>query len=443
MEMIFFDSNIDINAVKQAGRRVGLGFLPLMLVLLLTLSLPKQGYSQTFNPLISFSVESCTLDAALEKLFAEYELNVAFSKAEMSKIRIEKYTCSYKSVDDVLTDLLKGTDYGYKRIGKQYVIKKNQQLANDLDAIVTPPAETSVEVTKPKPDVVVSKTGDTIRVFDTLRIIRTVMRYDTIVEVKHEVRTDTVYEVKYEQIPLPAFRGDGWFIMPSVSLGAPLLKHSQPVPEIENGSMEVLPSSAFGIGLDAGYKYNRLSVGASLSYRSMRYRFMLEQTVFGGDYHVSDTLDSYYTIHPTGDTTYHYILDSTYIPETTTHHAYRDVNRLDYLTVGLFAAFDFVRLERFRAFVKAGLSIDFLTKSSGSFVADESPFHQPIDKSLVEPVRFSYYGGLGVAFKIGNQVELVPEAHYRVTSGTLYRADYPFDIRLRSFDFRLGLTYYF
>ena len=100
--------------------------LPLFLLLFLAITLPQRSLAQSFNPLISFSVESCTLDKALEKLFADYELNVAFSKAELSKIRIESYSCSYKSVEEVLTDLLKGTDYGFKRIGKQYVIKKNQ-----------------------------------------------------------------------------------------------------------------------------------------------------------------------------------------------------------------------------------------------------------------------------------------------------------------------------
>ena len=195
--------------------------------------------------------------------------------------------------------------------------------------------------------------------------------------------------------------------------------------------------------MDGGYKFNRLSGGLSLAYRSVRYRFLLENTTFGGDYYVSDTLDTYYTVHPAGDTAYFYILDSTYVPLTTTHYAYRDVNRLDYLTVGVFASYDFVRLEHFRAFVKAGFSFDFLVGYGGSLNADELPYHAPIEKSQVEPFRFSYYGGLGAAFNIANRVELVPEVCYRVTSGLLYRADFPFDMKMSAVDFRLGLTYYF
>ena len=95
---------------------MALRLLPILFLIFFSFTLPKNGLAQSFNPLISFSVESCSLDKALEKLFAEYELNVAFSKAELSKIHIKKYSCSYKSVEEVLTDLLKGTDYGFKRI---------------------------------------------------------------------------------------------------------------------------------------------------------------------------------------------------------------------------------------------------------------------------------------------------------------------------------------
>ena len=441
--MIFHNLNIDFE--KLRNKRQLLRLLPLFFLFLFAFAVPQNGCSQSFNPLISFSVESCTLDKALEKLFAEYELNVAFSKAEMSKIHIEKYSCSYKSVEEVLTDLLKGTDYGFKKIGKQYVIRKNQLLTNDSSAVITPPAEQQTEIIEPEQDIVLSKTGDTIHIIDTLRIIRTVMRYDTVVEVKHEVRTDTVYEVKYTgwQIPWPQFKDNGWFITPSLTLSSTQLRHVNDSPQLENGSLSLTPSSAFAIGLDGGYKLDRLSVGMSLSYRSMRYRFLLEKTDVWGDFYVCDTLDTYYTVHPAGDTAYYFVLDSTYMPLVTTNYAYRDVNRLDYLTVGLFATYDFIKLEHFRAFAKLGASLDFVVGYTGSLNANESPYHAPIEKSQVEPCRFSYYGGLGVAFKIVNRIELVPEMHYRVTNGSLYRADFPFDLKMRALDFRLGLTYYF
>lgn len=435
--------DIIISSCRQNGRKNGLRWLPLWLLFVMAIALPQHSYSQSFNPLISFTVESCTLDQALEKLFADYELNVAFSKAELSKIRIEGYSCSYKSVEEVLTDLLKGTDYGFKKIGKQYVIRKNLQLANDPEATLTPAVDPRAEGIHLKRDTLACKTGDTIRIIDSVHIIRTVMRYDTVV--KHEVRNDTVYKVKYQgwQIPWPKFRNNGWFITPSLNMSSAQFEHESAWPEPENGSVGVTPSLAYGLGLDGGYKYNRLSVGTNISYRSVRYRFLLEQTVYSGDYYVNDTLDTYYVVHPAGDTTYQYIMDSTYFPLTTTHYAYRDLNRLDYLTVGIFATFDFVKWEHFRAFVKAGASVDILVGQAGSLNANESPFHTPIATEQVEPNRLSYFGGLGLAWKVANRIEVVPEVHYHVTNGPLYRADFPFDMRMRMWNFRLGMTYYF
>ena len=411
----------------------------------------KPAFSQSFNPLISFSVESCSLDVALEKLFAEYELNVAFSKAELSKIRIEQYSCSYKSVEEVLTDLLKGTDYGFKKIGKQYVIRKNLVVEPENEPetpevleMPTPPVKPK-EVKKHKTDTVVNKTADTVRIFDTMQIIRTVMRYDTVVKVERIEKTDTVYSVKYRGLSInwPEFKDNGWFISPSLTYGFPGLKYEDKV-LADSGSIRLVPISAFGIGVEAGQKSNRLTLGMSLAYRNVKYRFSLEQTVFDGDYYVNDTLDTYYVVHPTsGDTAYYYVLDSLYVPLETTHYSYRDVNRLDYLSLGVFASFDIWKREHFRMFVKAGMSADFLLACSGSYNSVEHPFHNAISTGQAAPVKFSYHVGMGAAFKVVKQLELVPEVTYRKTLGSVYATDFPFDLQIRLWELKLGLTYYF
>ena len=421
-----------------------------MAILMLALLgfVPLQSYGQTFNPLISFSVASCTLDVALEKLFAEYELNVAFSKAELSKIRIENYSCSYKSVEEVLADLLKGTDYGFKRIGKQYVVRKNQLLEpkEEENTAVNPVGNTvEQETVVHKLDTVFTKTADTIRLYDTLQIIRTVMRYDTVVRTERVVETDTVYKTRYKglEIHWPKFKDNGWFIAPSLGYGFARYDYHDKMHD-GDGAISIMPNSDACLGVDGGYKHDRLSVGMSLSYRSIRYRFLLEQTVLDGDYYVNDTLDTYFVVYPVGgDTTYHYILDSTYVPLVTTHYSYRDINHLDYLSLGVFASFDFLKRNPYRMFVKAGVSADVLLSAAGSCYNTVAPFHAPIGREQAEPVRFSYFGAVGAAFKLVNRVELVPELYYRGTSGSLYHSDFPMEVRMRLWEFRLGLTYYF
>ena len=414
----------------------------IFVLLLLAFIWPQKAFSQPLNPLISFSVESCNLDEALEKLFAEYELNVAFSKAELSKIRIEGYSCSYKSVEEVLSDLLRGTDYGFKKVGKQYVIRKNLPIIPEKPDIQEPEIAPQEDIIVHKTETVVKKTADTILVIDTVQLIRTVMRYDTVVEVRHEVQHDTVYTLKYKgvEFPWPSFRDNGWFITPALEISSLGLKFEAP----ETGNpMEMVPISAYGLGLDAGYKHQRMGIGMLLAYKSLKYNISFDQSVTEGDYYVNDTLDTYYVVHPGGDTTYQYILDSTYIPLTTTNFAFRDVNQLDYLSLGLFASLDFLKFEYFRMFVKAGVSADFLLSCSGSYFVSETPYQQEVSTLQAESMRWSYFGGLGLGFKAGNHFEVVPEVRYRGVIGSPYRTDSPLNMRLHFLDFRLGLTYYF
>lgn len=413
----------------------------ILFVLALILSFCQKVYAQPLNPLISFSVESCTLNEALEKLFAEYKLNLVFSKAELSKIRIESYSCSYKSVEEVLSDLLKGTDYSFKKVGKQYVVRRAQQFVPISPDVQEPIAQDPVTVPLEekilvKTDTIFASAADTIRIIDTVRIIRTVMRYDTVVQV--ETYHDTVYTVKYKGVafPWPSFLDNGWFVSPALTVSSMALKY-------DSLDFEVAPISAFCVGVDGGYKFNRLSLGMSLSYKSLKHNFSFDRSLSEGDCYINDTLDTYYVVHPSGDTTFQYILDSTYIPLTTTNFAYRDINQFDYLSVGVYAAFDAVKLNYFRVFVKAGFSADILISCSGSHILNEAPYHEALTKQHVEKLRWSYFGGLGMGLKVGNHFELVPEVRYRQMVGSLYHPDMLMDLRPHWWDFRVGLTYYF
>lgn len=404
---------------------------------------PQEAEAQNFDPLISFTVESCSLDVALEKLLAEYDINVAFSKAELSNIRIEKYSCSYKSAEEVLADLLKGTNYGYKKIGMQYVIRKNKT----IDPRKNEQNEPINEIKKHKTETIMSKAGDTIRVFDTMQVIRTVMRYDTIIRYDSIVRVDTVFDIKYKgyEIKWPKFKNNGWYVSPSLTYGFAFIDQKiDPTFTNENISINLLPSSDFTVGLDGGYKKNRVSFGINLSYNTLRYRFQLDETIFSGNYYVNDTLDTYFVIHPNlDDTTYYYIIDSTYVPLETTTNSFRDINRHDYFGIGAFATFDIVRNAHFRLFAKAQATIGFLTYAEGSTIKEGQMIGNSLTSNDLKPAKFSYQIGLGGAWKVANRIELIPEIYYMKNAGVLFLDDSPINMQTRFFKLKLGLTYYF
>ena len=411
---------------------------------------PQSAQAQVVNPSISFSVGSCTLDVALEKLFADYEVKVAFSKAELSLVEIPAYSCSYKPLDDVLHDLLRDTGFGYKKIGRQYVIKKIPAFEPIRPSDQTDPA-VPPQVENHKIDTVLNRRADTLRIYDTLFVTRILLRRDTVTQIKTVGEHDTTYIRKRNPLAFnwPSFRSNGWFLNLSYLHEWGRFSKSLAMSDYAELYERHLASgndrnAVDGIAAEVGRKSHRLSYGISLSYRALRYDFAFDKTVLEGDYYVNDTLDSYYVVNPfIGDTSYYYILDSLYVPLVTNHYAVRDVNRLDYLGVGAFFSFDFLSFEYFRMFVKAGISVDFLLNASGTTFALEAPFQTAILREQAAPVKCNYYGGLGAALKVGQRLELVPEVRYHGCMGSLYRDNYPIRLQTHSVELKLGLTYYF
>ena len=434
---------------NQIGRKK---IMVLLSLFLFSLVMPQKSFSQVIDPVISFSVESCTLDVALEKLFAEYDVNVAFSKAELSRVHIPAYSCSYKPIDEVLRDLLNGTDYGLKKIGRQYVIKKMPTFVPEYPENHTNDPAVPAVVENHKIDTVLNRSTDTLRIFDTLFVTRILIQRDTVVKQKTVIEHDTAFIRKRNPIAFnwPSFRDNGRFVNLSYDHAWGNLKQSLNSPDFKelyilyNQSVDLSHVATDGIKAEAGYKQNRLSYGLALSYRSLHYRFAMDRTVTEGDYFVNDTLDAYYVVNQvSGDTSFCYVLDSVYVPLESHDFSCREDNRLNYLCVGGFCSYDLFAAEYFRLFVKAEISIGFLLNARGSMFSMDKPFYTNDLTKYAETVKYNYLLGIGAALKAGERLELVPELAYRRYVGSLYKTDYPISLKTQSFVLKLGLTYYF
>lgn len=437
---------------NQKGKKRHLALIGALSFLFFSLMMPQKSFSQVIDPVISFSVETCSLDVALEKLFAEYDVNVAFSKAELSQVHIQAYSCSYKPVEEVLRDLLKGTDYGFRKIGRQYVIKKMPTFVPVYPENHTnDPAVPSV-VENHKVDTVLNRRADTLRIFDTLFVTRILIQRDTVVKQKTVVEHDTTFIRKRNPIAFnwPSFRDNGWFVNLSYEHAWGNLKQGLKNPDFDelynlyNQSVDLSKVAMNGVTAETGCKQNRLSYGMTLSYRSLHYRFAMDRTVTEGNYFVNDTLDTYYVVNQvSGDTSFCYVLDSVYVPLESHDFSCREDNRLNYLGIGGFCSYDLFAAEYFRLFVKAGISIDFLLNARGSMFSMDKPFYTNDLNKYAETVKFSYSLGIGAALKVGERLELVPELDYRRHVGSLYKTDYPISLKMQSVVLKLGLTYYF
>lgn len=424
----------------------------LLLLGVLGMSTPKKSYSQVIDPVISFSIGSCTLDVALEKLFAEYDVNVAFSKADLSKVRIPAYSCSYKAIDEVLSDLLKGTDYGFRKIGRQYVIKKMPTFVPVYPENHTNDPAVPSMVENHKVDSVLNRRADTLRIYDTLFVTRILIQRDTVVKEKTVVEHDTTFIRKRNPIEFnwPSFKNNGWFVNLSYEHAWGNLKQSlndvdyEELYDLYNHSVDLSDAAMNGISVTAGCKNSRLSYGATLSYRSVNYRFSMDRLTQQGDYYVNDTLDTYYVVNQvSGDTTCCYVLDSLYVPLSVHDYSCREVNRLNYLGIGGFCSYDLFTAEYFRLYASVAISVDFLLNAQGATFIAEAPFYVNDLGENVCKLKFNYSVGLGAALKVGERMELIPEVAYRSHAGSLLDMDYPISLQMRSVAFKLGMSYYF
>ncbi len=402
---------------------------------ILLLCIPVLLLSQT-EERISFSVRDCSLDIVMEKLFKEHQVNVAFSKSELSETNVMNYSASNKLVSQVIADLLKGSGFVYKKIGSQYVIIKGESQP------VPPRVEREKEETVTQPD--------TIVVVDTIYQIQKVLQHDTIVKYETVLKHDTMYIVKRFWNQNRRFKANGWFLALSAAGGNGYFTTKSSAPayrelyELHDSAVNLKPFSNLELSAGGGHRQGRFTFGASLSYRSQRYRFMLDREIRHGGYFLNDTTEVFYVVNGASfDTVFYYVIDSTYQPEERILYEYRDMNRMQYMGLNVYMAFDVIEKTYWRMYVKAGVSAEFLLSASGSVFATEAPFHVRTLNREMALFKASSFVGIGAGIKIYKRFEVLPEVSLHYYFGSLYRHKYPVDLRQFLWNARVGLNYYF
>ena len=162
--------------------------LPILIVIVSTTTLRAQDIT---DKQISISFENINVDAALNRLYKEYSIKLAYSASDLQGYQIKHYSAENKAVKDVLSDILANTGCSFKYIGNQVVIFKDRNVpdkeSND---------DNKHDSRKPKKEKhkendllqVPLKVSDTVFVHDTITFVRT----DTIVRTDTLIKTETI-----------------------------------------------------------------------------------------------------------------------------------------------------------------------------------------------------------------------------------------------------------
>lgn len=413
---------------------------------------------------ISFRIERCSLEVALQKLYEECGVKLAFNRDELSGVVVNSYSADGVAVEQILASLLNGSGLSYKKIGGQYVIKR------DINSNVTAPPKKNIEVTQekskpitpsaPKPQQQPQPSApDTIRVVDTIVKKEIVYRVDTIREKEVVVQTDTVVVYKYTSSKIKKLRKNifandyshhkdfslSFSAYQSVALYSDKRTNGTEFwYEFYEKSFQNFSLRNYAVKVNGAYTYNRFQFGLGVSFSSFQRRLDFHRDIVTGGYYEVTLLDTYYVVDPiTNDVSYYNIYDSTFIPRQVQIIEYVDNNRLGYLGLNADVAYSYYADDNVKLYIKAGFGASFLLYFNGSLIGTQEPFMCIDDTDKIQKFKLNAMAGLGARITLSEQVEFVPEISYHNYFGSVYTDDSPVSSHIDVISLGIGLIYYF
>ena len=420
--------------------------------LLLAFSALSGSYAQADQNLqVSIDVKNTSLAEVLEQLHQTYNLNISFNSGDSTFQTKINYKASSQPISIVLTDLLSKTKHEFKSIDNQYVIYPLKP-----DSKQKEPITTAIVL----PRVVASQVSDTVYVNKYLVQTDTLIRRDTIIRYDTIIKYDTIV---IEKVPEPekviskirnlrsdvfdndARRRKGW--------GLGFYLHEE-IDELKASGkedaelVEALDASedwslrCNGLSVNAFMNYNRLKVETGISYTGFNSRFQFSKTILTGGNFLRDTLDAYYTI--TGiDTSWVYILDSTWIPINRNESVYNNINTLHYLDFRAGLTYAFIDQRSFDVYVGGRIGLHVLLAAKGTTLQRVEDVEVVDFKSLnLNKVDYSATLALGTRIKLNQAFDINPEFYYHTRFKDLYESQ-TISTRMRGFGIKVGFIYYF
>lgn len=402
----------------------------------------QEAVAQSENK-INFSVKNVSLVQALEKLYSENKVNIAFSNSDINPNT--KVTCSAenKTIEEILQNILPADEYIFQKIGNQYVIlRKNTKSQEKKTEKDSNPIITTDTVEK-----IVIKTDTIIRI-DTLTKVDTLVIHDTVTifkEAPAALKRNKIKNLRSDIFYLDQRREKGFALQASYSQHLTFYNYkneSQYTDLVDTYEDAIKPSlRSCQISVGGIYFLKRFSSSLDITISSLRHKFNYSQSFVEGGFYRIDTLDTYYTIG-SNDTIWQFVTDSVYVPREEKDWSYRDINSFLYLGLQLNVAFDVIHQENVKIYAKAGLGLNYLIYYSGTVIQpNESKNTILLKDSDLQKINLSYNFGVGGRFSIAQNFDLITEINYFKYTRPVVK-DFLLDINFQGVGLKLGLIYY-
>ncbi len=198
----------------------------------------------------------------------------------------------------------------------------------------------------------------------------------------------------------------------------------------------------FSIGADVIKTAKRFQYSLGLRYTQFNDRYMQQDVKTTGGYYEPDTVDVYYTVSQT-DTSWFYVMDSTWLPLESYNSTYEITNRLAYFELSAAFSYDFYRGKSTSLYAKVGGQLGLLVYNEGvARLENGDPNGVNFKDIKFETAAYSMLFGLGIRNKINEKLDLNAECYY-LNYFNKVSNQVPNNNNIRALGIKLGLRYYF
>lgn len=411
-------------------------FFLLLPAFILAFAVAPDTYAQNVSPGEKYNliVSDQTLGAVLDQLSRTAGVTFSYNPDQIGINRKISLRITQKTLPEIMEQLFDSGTFDFRQKGNQIVIFSRN--AKETDRPASSITENFINESSGK--------TDTVYVVKERLVTETLTRVDTL------IKRDTLYIV--EKQPENKIGSKDIFrnnppmyarLKPELSVDAGLkvaalfshrnYKATDGFDELLEAYIQADSGFAFSgsVGIALNLNYNRLTFTTGLDVVQLAHRFNYNFITATGGYYLKDTLDKYYTLS-NSDTTWFYLVDSSYLPEDTKQFRYNTTVKYRYLDFPLMIQYNLPvarNLFYFNAGIIAGVSVG----RSGYYLANDNQTVAELTTLKNRPILFSAKVGAGISLPVSSKLVLNAGVHYRQALQSIYR-----DFEVKTYPTALG-----
>lgn len=408
---------------------------------------PYLSFAQNQNPdqKISVNVVNEPVSRVLERISRNTGLSFSYNPDHIDASRLITLNLKDKTIAEILTAMLPADKFGFRFTGNQVVVYRN---SSTLDK-QSPQKEGTLEpvplqIVQAPPDTVFLTRTNILR--DTIALTDTLVRFDTVYIMRTITREKPIdgNDIFSDLINLGKEQTKEFKFEPGVSINWLFAKPCYEAPGEYNSKLEDYRAFNSGsllsgtISVDARLSYARFTLATAVSYSSFHSDLDYHYEISTGGVFRKDTLDKYYTLQGV-DTSWYYVLDSTYLPINLQAFGNKSPVNHKYIEVPFTLQYNHP-LGNSLVYLKGGVIAGFHTGSNGYLIMQDKEGVIEMSEVKFKPLVFSYTIGAGVMFPLSAKLTFDAGVNYREHLDAILD-DFAIDIRTRAFGIRAGLIY--